>query len=159
MREALKGREGARTLAHLQVVESMGESLEREERVIGAEQKALHEELYGAKYAPGTAGTQEGEPVKILVGSGDVKVIYGSEESQPPPRPPEPQQPTQQPKPANPLVKAALAAAIASLPAIGAGVGFGIPWLLGMFDKPAAEYVDTDTDTQYELRFPEPPGK
>ena len=53
------------------------------------------------------------------------------------------------------LKKAAIAAA---LTAGGAGVGVGIPWLLGAFEKAAPAVVPAavesiDTDTQYELRL------
>ncbi len=42
----------------------------------------------------------------------------------------------------------------AALVASGAGAGGGIPWLLGAFDKPAAEQAAptlADTDTKYQL--------
>ena len=41
----------------------------------------------------------------------------------------------------------------AALVASGVGAGAGIPWLAGMFDKPAAVEAPTfdDTNTQYEL--------
>jgi hypothetical protein len=46
------------------------------------------------------------------------------------------------------------AALSAALLAAGGGLGAGIPWLAGLFDKPPAgtpAFTDTDTDTQYTL--------
>lgn len=50
--------------------------------------------------------------------------------------PPSPATETSAKKPATTLAKAALAAALL---AGGGGAGLGVPWLMGMFDKPAIE--------------------
>ena len=69
----------------------------------------------------------------------------------------QPQQPQQQAaaQPARAGVgKGALLAATLAAAGLGGGLGIGIPWMLGAFDKPeSATLTDTDTDTQYSLQI------
>ena len=141
MREAIEGRAGVATLAHMEAVDVIGDSLGREERVVAAEQTAIHRELYGDCDVPKTIA--EADPMKFMAAHDNV-VNHNY------PAPPAK-------KTAGTLIKAAIGAALL---ATGVGAGAGIPWLMGAFgggDKPAA----VDTNTQYELRLgpPEAPGQ
>lgn len=101
------------------------------------------------KHDDTTGLPDEDDPMGVKIGDEVHNHYYQqNEESKPPAA-----------KSDNPLAKLALAATLAAASGgLGAAAGVGIPWLLGMFDKqPEAEFTDTDTDTQYELRFGEPP--
>jgi hypothetical protein len=102
------------------------------------------------KHDDTTGLPDKGDPMGVKIGDEIHNHNY--------PAPPPTESPAK--KPASTLLKAATIAGLLGGPALGAAAAVGIPWLLGAFDKqPAAEFVDTDTDTQYELRFGEPPAE
>ena len=96
---------------------------------------ALGTQLLGAE--PKLTVPKESEEMRrVIMVTGDV---YGDKAAETLNRiannPPQPQG-TQAKEPVTTLAKAALAAALL---AGGGGAGLGIPWLMGMFDKPAIE--------------------
>jgi len=111
-------------------------------------------ERLALKTQEGTVG-QPGDPPKLEENMGvsvgnTITNYYPQAPSDVPSAPAAPTSPI-----ADFLKKAAIAAA---LTAGGAGVGVGIPWLLGAFEKAAPAVVPAateaiDTNTQYELRI------
>lgn len=137
LRDALKTQDGIKNLGRLTGTRTIKRSMDREERTLEAQENALHQELHGGE-SPGGAmphPSKEGEPMEIMIGNGDVIL------NQPPPATPTPESPAK--KPAGTLAKAAL---VAALLGGGGGLGVGIPWLMGMFDKPTIEQPTEPTD-------------
>lgn len=143
LRTALESRAGVGTLTRMEGLDSIGESLEREGRMLDAEDRALHADAYGGAGSPpsGETGMGRGDPMKVMAAR-DVQVNHNYPA---PPTPPATESPAKKP-----VGTAAKAALVASLLAGGGGLGaaaaVGIPWLMGMFDKPTVEQPTEPTD-------------
>ena len=147
----MESRAGVGTLTRMEALDAIGESLEREERMLDAEDRDLREELREDDKAPPTGGgksadTGGGGPMKVLAAR-DVQVNHNY--PAPPPEVPVVAEvlPAAK-KTAGTVAKIALASAVP----LAAALGY---WL-----KPTSPPAP-DADTQYELRIgpPEIPGQ